>query len=123
MRIVYIAPVDIFDKMKIGGLLGSMRQFSSQNLNGLRPDWMTSIDYPWTDFRDIRKKMGQRTLLEAYKRRSFFNVPFKHLHGSPFILTAEELATIFHFPGAAVTTPNLARVPSKKASAPPNLPM
>ena len=126
MRVIYTAPKEpegLFDKMKIGGILGSMRQFGSLNLNGLRPDWMTSIDYPWSDFRDIRKKRGQRTLLDAYKRRSFFNVPFKHLHGKPYILTTEELATIFHFPGAAVTTPTLTRVPSKKASAPSNLPM
>ena len=123
VRVIYMAPTDIYDKMRIGGLLGSMRQFGSQNLNGLRPDWMTSIDYPFTDFRGIRKRRGQRTLINAYKRRSFFNVPFKHLHGRPYVLTSEELATIFHFPGAAVTTPTLARVPSKKASAPPNLPM
>ncbi|MEK7176715.1 MAG: hypothetical protein AAB719_00235 [Patescibacteria group bacterium] len=123
IRTLYTAPKDIYDKMRIGGIIGSMRQFGSQTLNGIRPDWMTSIDYPWTDFREMRKRRGQRTLLNAYKRRSFFNVPFKHLHGSPYILTAEELATVFHFPGAAVTTPTLARVPSKKAGAPPNLPM
>lgn len=123
IRVLYTAPTEAFDKMRIGGLLGSMRQFASQNLNGIRPDWMSGIDYPWKDFRGIRKRKGQRSLLDAYKRRSFFNVPYKHLHGKPYILTAEELATIFHFPGAAVTTPTLTRIPSKKASAPPNLPM
>ncbi len=123
MRIVYTAPLDIFDKMKGLGLVGSTRQFGSQNLNGIRPHWFSGIDYPWKDFRDINKKRNQRLLLDAYKRRSFFNVPYKHLNGKPYVLTVEELATIFHFPGAVATTPTLTRVPSKKAEAPANLPV
>jgi len=123
MRVVYTAPLEIYDKMSGLGLVGSMRQFGSQSLNGIRPRWFTGIDYLWKDFRGIRKRRNQRTLLDAYKRRSFFNVPYKHLHGRPYILTTEELATIFHFPGAVATTPTLTRVPSKKASAPSNLPM
>jgi len=71
----------------------------------------------------MNKRRNQRTLLDAYKRRSFFNVPYKHLNGKPYILTVEELATIFHFPGATTTTPTLTRVPSKKAEAPANLPV
>lgn len=123
MRIIYTAPTEIYDRSRIGGLLGSMRQFGSQNLNGIRPDWMTGIDYPWKDFRDAKKKENQRSILDAYKRRSFFNVPYKHHNGKPYILSTEELATIYHFPGAAITTPSLNRVPSKKASAPANLPV
>ena len=123
IRIIYTAPIDIFDKMKGVGLIGSMRHFASKNLNGIKPKWFSGIEYPWRDFRDIRKRRNQRTLLDAYKRRSFFNVPYKHLNGKPYVLTAEELATLFHFPGAVVTTPTLTRVPSKKAQAPANLPV
>lgn len=123
VRLVYTAPLEIFDKMKLTGLIGSMRQFGSKNLNGIRPDTFMSIDYPWKDFRDIRKKELQRTHIDAYKRRSFFEVPYKHLNGKPYILTVEELATIFHFPGATATTPTLTRIPSKKAEAPSNLPV
>jgi len=45
------------------------------------------------------------------------------MNGKPYILTTEELATIYHFPGSVSTTPNLNRVPSKKAEAPSNLPL
>ena len=123
MRILYTAPIDIYDKMKSPGLIGSMRHFASKNLNGIKPKWFSGIDYPWRDFRDMRKRRNQRTLLDAYKRRSFFNVPYKNLNGKPYILTTEELATLYHFPGAVVTTPSLPRVPSKKAEAPSNLPI
>lgn len=123
IRILYTAPLDIYDGMKGMGLIGSTRQFTSANLNGIRPDFFLGIEYPWQDFLDIRKKRNQRLHLEACKRRSFFNVPYKHLNGKPYVLTTEELATIFHFPGATVTTPTLTRVPSKKAEAPSNLPV
>ncbi|MBI2065678.1 MAG: hypothetical protein HYT68_01245 [Candidatus Zambryskibacteria bacterium] len=123
VRIVYVAPLDIFDKTKGTGIIGSMRQFGSKNLNGIRPNKFMSIEYPWKDFRDREKRRLQRTHIDAYKRRSFFDVPYKHLNGKPYILTTEELATIFHFPGATATTPTLTRVPSKKAEAPANLPV
>lgn len=123
MRIVYVAPLEVYDKMKGLGLVGSTRQFSSGNLNGIRPDIFMGIDYPWGDFRGIRERRNKRTMIEAYKRRSFFNVPYKYLNARPYVLTVEELATIFHFPGAVATTPTLTRVPSKKAQAPANLPV
>ncbi|MFZ2151901.1 MAG: hypothetical protein WAV09_02195 [Minisyncoccia bacterium] len=39
-----------------------------------------------------------------------------------FILNAEELATIFHFPGQTAAVPSLKRIGSKKAEPPTNLP-
>ena len=124
MRVVYVAPKEIYVKTRGVGIIGSMRQFGSKTLNGIRPHkFIPGIVYPWEDFLDIRRRYRQKTLLEAYKRRSFFNVPFKHVFGEPYVLTTEELATIFHFPGTTVTTPTLTRVPSKKAEAPSNLPL
>lgn len=123
IRGLYIAPKDTFDKSKIGGLVGSFRQFGSSNLNGFKPDWTTSITYAFTDLWDRKKNRNQREILEAYKRRSFFNLPFRHDHGKPYILTVEEIATIYHFPGAVAATPTLSRVPSRRAEAPSNLPV
>src|SRR3989344_835947 len=124
MRVLYVAPKDIFDKNKLTGLIGSMRQFGSKNLNGIKPNKFMSVEYPWQDVHDKKKRMLHQTHLEAYKRRSFFDVPFKHLYGEPYVLTVEELATLFHFPhGGVSTTPTLTRIPSKKAEAPANLPV
>lgn len=123
VRLIYTAPLEIYDKMKGAGMIGSMRQFASKNLNGIRPNVFMSIDYPWKDFRGRKKWELQSTHIDAYKRRSFFDVPYRHLNGKPYVLTTEELATIFHFPGATATTPTLSRVPSKKAEAPANLPV
>ncbi|MFZ2049183.1 MAG: hypothetical protein WAV25_02735 [Minisyncoccia bacterium] len=124
IRAAYIAEKDVFNANNIGGLLGSFKQFGSNSLNGFKPGFNAGYDYPWQDFKGIRKKRNEIKLLEAYKRRSFFNAPFKHFHGKPFILTSEELATIWHFPSSIVAaTPTLVRLPSKKGEAPSNLPM
>ena len=125
IRATYFAEVDRFDSGKIAGLLGSWKQFSSNTMNGFKPSFSAGkLDYPWQDFRGRKKLRWERQLLEAYKRRSFFNPPFKNFYGKPFILTTEEIATIFHFPSEMVaSTPSLARVPSKKSEAPSNLPI
>ena len=127
LRLMYFSTLEADDKNSTAGMIGSMRQFgfvgSNTVLNGIRPNkFIPGIVYPWEDFLDIRRIENQKLHLDAFKRRSFFNVPYKHMMGKPYILTVEELATLFHFPGAAVTTPTLTRVPSKKAEAPSNLP-
>jgi hypothetical protein len=73
-------------------------------------------------FKGKKVKFLKASFLEAYKRRSLFNVPFKNFPEKPFILTAEEIATIFHLPGSYVTTPTLQRVSSRKSEAPSNIP-
>jgi len=123
IRVMYLAKKDNFNPANIGGLLGSFKQFSSNHLNGFKPGWTTGFDYPWEDFRGIRTKVGERKILDAYKRRSFFYLPYKFFHGKPFVLTSEELATIYHFPGQVASTPTFSRIVSKKAEPPPNLPL
>jgi hypothetical protein len=64
--------------------------------------------------------------LTEYKLRRYFYSPWKgkKFHGSkPFVLNAEELATIYHFPGSVSSTPTLEKIPSLKSKAPANLPI
>ncbi len=52
----------------------------------------------------------------------FFH-PFHHPHaGDAFTLNLEEIATLWHLPGAVATTPTLPRIDSAKGVAPVNLP-
>lgn len=123
IRVAYFAEQAAFNPANIGGILGTLKQFSSGTWNGFKPSWY-EFDYPWQDVMG-KKEKTERKGLEAYKRRAFFEEPFKRLHkDKPFILTTEEVATLFHFPSAMVAaTPTLARIPSKKAEAPANLPV
>lgn len=123
IRGLYIAKKTNFDAANIGGLLGSFKQFSSEHLNGFKPNgkkYSPSFSYPWQDYKEIRQNRVRKEVLEAYKRRSYFYEPFK---SEPFILNTEELATIFHFPGSVAQTPSLVRIPSTKSEAPANLPI
>ncbi|MFA6404519.1 MAG: hypothetical protein WCW03_00710 [Candidatus Paceibacterota bacterium] len=124
IRALYIAPKDTFNTpFGIGGIVGSMKHFSSPHLNGLKPNsklWHMKLDNPWQDFRNYRRNLFSKLALMAYKRRSYFYAPFV---STPLVMNSEELATIYHFPGSVSATPGLERVQSKKAQAPTNLPI
>lgn len=120
IRIIYIAPKDIFDKGNGGGLMGSFKQFNAPDLNGFKPAEPMSFDYKWQDWSG--KKLLERKInhFTAYCNRGFFHYPFS---AKWTVLNTEELATLFHFPGSAVQTPSLKRIPSKRGDAPSNLPI
>lgn len=123
IRGFYIAKKESFDSIGITGLIGSLRQYNSNVLNGFKLGKFTDFDYPWEDFRRIRRTGREKKLLNAYKLRSFFYIPYKFAMAKPFILTTEELATIFHIPGQVAVTPTLSKTPSRKSEAPANLPI
>lgn len=124
IRVTYIADNEVYNPTSnIGGLIGSIVQFGANDRNSFKPGWKADYDYPWQDPFGKKRAENEEELLEAYKRRSFFYPPFKNFHGKSFIMTTEELATMFHFPGETATTPTLARLPSKKGQSPTNLPV
>ncbi|MEI7513098.1 MAG: hypothetical protein WCJ74_00560 [bacterium] len=119
LRSIYLAPKEIFNGTNIPMLMGLMKPFNSPTLNGFKPTNHTGFDYPWQDWNNIRVDKMKRDLLFGYQKRSYFFPPNKEKH---YVLNAEELATIFHFPGTVVGTPTLGRLLSKKAEPPSNLP-
>ncbi|MDO8591090.1 MAG: hypothetical protein Q7R65_03895, partial [bacterium] len=124
IRGLYIAKKESFNPISITGLIGTFRQYSSNDdVNGFKLGWFTDFDFPWQDFRRIRRNQDEREMLEAFKLRSFFQPPFKNFHQTPLILNTEELATIYHFPGSVSATPGLVRLPSKRLEPPANLPI
>ncbi len=123
IRAIYFAKKENYNGMATAGMIHSIRHLGSSNLNSIKPVF-AGIDYPWQDFLGMRKATYQRSIFEAYKRRSTFNGPYKNWNARPFILNTEELATLFHFPSSIVSaTPTLQRIPSKKVEAPANLPV
>lgn len=120
MRGIYLAKKDKFTPMNIVGLLGSVKQYNSLNLNGFKITNRTGVKYPWQDpFGNITRRK-KATMFDAYRRRSYFYSPYIR---KPFVLNTEELATIYHFPGRVATTPTLAKIESKRAEAPVDLPI
>ncbi len=119
LRAIYIAQKDVFNPNHIAGLTSIVRQFNSANLNGFKVVHATSFDYPWQDIGGRNSRQAKKELFEAYRLRSYFYPPYMK---KPFILTTEELATIFHFPGRVSETPTFARMDAVKSEPPTNLP-
>jgi len=126
IRGVYIADKDKFDPANTGGILGSLKQYNSENLNGFKPKgWFFDFDYPWNEWFGRKEKI-KSLVLQEYKLRRYFYSPWsnkKYRVTKPFVLNTEELATIFHFPGSVAGTPTLEKIPSLKSKAPSNLPI
>lgn len=125
MRAIYIAKTDVFKGTMAPGLSGMLRQYNAMNLNGFSPTNTTSFDYPWQDFTGHRLMKKKEILLYLYRNRSFFYPEFfpDTYEFNHFVMTTEELATIYHFPGDVSRTPNLGRISAKRAEAPSNLPI
>jgi hypothetical protein len=124
IRLMYLAEKDMFDPVNIGGILGVFKQFGSPSLNGFKPEISTTFDYWWQD--PLGKKLIslKKNILETYIERDYFwkSLP-KGKKRKKMILTSEELASIFHFPGSVAQNSSLTRVQSKRAEAPSNLPI
>ncbi|MEK7115321.1 MAG: hypothetical protein AAB471_00335 [Patescibacteria group bacterium] len=63
-----------------------------------------------------KKKMN---IFNLYRKRAFY----KQNNRVPLTFSAEELATIYHFPGGVSTTPSFARIETRKSEPPANLPV
>lgn len=76
----------------------------------------------WEDFFFWSSTMKQRRLFRMMYEAIFY--PFEHPHADmAFVLNLEELATMWHLPGATAGTPTLPRIDSVKGVAPSNLPI
>jgi hypothetical protein len=135
IRTLYITAADKFDANRIAGVTGMVRQYNSNDFNSFKPDGATSFDFPWQDFSGAKITKKKNDILQAYKNRAYFyggfdfKKPEKYFTnpeksgGKPFILSTEELATMFHLPGRVAETPSFSRIEATKAEPPANLPI
>jgi hypothetical protein len=125
-RGIYITRPNAFRPANIAGLIGSVRQYGSANLNSFRPGLTTDFAYLYQDFSGKRLKSLKNKFFNNYFNRAFFHgaeLDRGEKSKKPFILTAEELATMFRFPGRVSETANLERIEATKAEPPTNLPI
>ncbi len=137
IRVLYIADKDKFSGNTITAFTSMWRQYASEDLNTLKMSDLTKTPdaMPWKDPFDFKVKKMKKDFLDDYKARSFFYGGFKFTKlkkyfthpeesGSKgFVLSSEELATIYHLPGRVVETPTFIRIESKKGEPPANLPI
>lgn len=125
-RAMYLAKSPAFRPSNIAGLIGSVRQYNSAHLNGFKPGVKTDFDYKYQDISGQRLPAIKRKFFNNFISRAFFNgaeLDRAEKKKKPFVLTAEELATIFRFPGRVSETVTLERIEATKSEAPINLPV
>lgn len=102
IRLVGIGPTDEVARQKLSGILASLKQFTTANLNGFIAD----PDSP-----------SSSAVVASYQQRIF-----PENEAGEFILDIEELASIFHLPNISVETPAISWTRAKKGEPPLNLP-
>lgn len=123
IRILYIGKNEAFAN-NFGPLVGTFKQYSSDELNGFKPRETTGFDYPWQDPFGTKEKKMKTEMLGAYQLRDYFwKTDYKKKKRPYFVLNTEELATIYHFPGMVAQAPSIHRVQSRKVIPPDNLPL
>ncbi|MEI8061709.1 MAG: hypothetical protein WCG97_00225 [bacterium] len=145
IRVIYAAEKSVYQKSTVGRIKASFNQFNAPNLNSFAR--VNDIDddkwrYHYLPFGNKRLSRHKKRLFDLYRHRSFFYrdfVPYPHkeeelisnfwvsdittwFDSKITTFSAEELATIYHFPGEVAKTPSVNRVTAKKAEPPSNLP-
>lgn len=129
IRVMYMAKEDFFRPGSINGALINMfKVFGHEHMNAFKPQNATAVDFPWQDISGTKAEMMKEEMFDAYIRRAYF-YPWKRRHWShhrpgrqQFVLTTEELATIFHLPSRTAETPSFERIEATTAQPPVNLP-
>jgi hypothetical protein len=114
MRFIYVGRRENFGKENVSSFVGGIKQYSDMNLNGFKPN-DKSKTYANFLFKKSRLRYRQRKLFQRYLTRN--------MTGKTFVLSTEELATVFHLPDMLVLSPYLQRVVAKRGGAPTNLPI
>jgi hypothetical protein len=113
------------------------RQYAQPAMNELNRVNSTQFDAPWSDPTGLALNKMKKRMIDFYRLRIFFHPPLQYSVDYPFplgvffpsnrpktfVLSTEELATIFHFPGMVSETPSFKRIESKIAKPPSNLPI
>lgn len=117
MRVVYLADKPIFNPTPIQGILGAIKQFGDTVLNSftVHEGSITSVDDFFARPKKNLVRLRKNLLLDNYSKRKIAD--------AKFVFNTEELTTVFHFPGSAITTGTLKRVQAKRVTPPRGLPL
>ncbi|OGZ59822.1 MAG: hypothetical protein A3A00_00215 [Candidatus Spechtbacteria bacterium RIFCSPLOWO2_01_FULL_38_20] len=113
IRVLYVARKDVFHKGHIPAVQGFFNQFSS-GFNSFKPTSTPSGSLIF--FKGTRNFIRRLKLVNAYRGRGLGWL------SEPYVLSVEELATIYHYPGRVVTAPFMPRISSRSSEPPKGLP-
>lgn len=116
IRLIYISPAGKLSKPNISKAIGAFKQFNSFHLNSLKPDSATKTNGPNYFLKSTRRRYRKRHVLLDYQWRDFWG------DASGQMFSAEELATLYHFPIKYVRAPGIEHSAAGAGGPPSNLP-
>lgn len=116
IRVVYLSPAGKYRKPAHSIAIGAFKQFNTFHLNSFAPDSATKTNGPTYFLKQTRRRLRKRRMLLAYQWRDFADPKAGQM------MTADELATLYHFPVLYLKAPAVERALSGLGSAPENLP-
>jgi hypothetical protein len=116
IRVIHLAPMGELHKPNISRAIGAFKQFNTYNLNAFKPDPLTKTNGPNYIMKVWRRYWRKRRVLLNFQWRDFWGVD------AGFFMSAEELATIYHFPTKYARAPSIERSKAGLGGAPENVP-
>ena len=116
LRVMHFAPAGKLHKPNVSKTIGVFKQFNTFHLNSLKPEASSKTNGPNYILKQTRRNWRKRRILLDYLYRDFWG------DNSGYMMSAEELATLFHFPNKYGRSPSIERATSGLGSAPDNLP-
>lgn len=114
MRLIYLGRREGYSNSYVPTFFGTIKQFSNQNINGLKPHDMSKTSTQYF-LRKSRMIYRQRRIYRRYRDRD--------MDGKKVLFSSKELASMYHFPDMHVKSPSIPRIDAKRGSAPANLPI
>lgn len=116
MRYIYFGKKEVFKKaLAVSGIMGAIKQFSSTHMNALKPGGNKT--FARLAFAEFRLAALQNAILKNYKSRNPSTTT------GTYILSVEELATLWHFPAMSIKAGMVKKTDAKRTSAPIGLPI
>ena len=116
IRVIHIAPMGQLHKPNISRAIGAFKQFNTFHLNSLAPSPETKTNGPNYILKAWRRYMRKRRILLYFQWRDLFSA------NEGDMMSAEELATLYHFPAKYMRAPAVERAKAGLGSAPDNVP-
>ncbi|MCD6147987.1 hypothetical protein J7J18_01295 [bacterium] len=129
IRFVYMAKKEVYNYHRWRRILEFMGSFCEADMNEFKNlvyTYTKMINPPPLNLFDKRRiYVRKRRIIRLYQNRYEPKYPFGgDYKWGYFVLSSEELASVFHFPGRIMApSPGIKRVGIKKAEAPPEVPM
>jgi len=114
IRVLYVAPKNIFDEINTLGFLAYFNQFDFKNLNSFKINDNATTEVAERFFLERKTLLKKIAFYKKVIKRDFPEIKF--------ILNSEELATIYHFPSGETKIPSISQILFRKGEPPSFLP-